>query len=401
MKTKVQSLLLLAAAVLLGACSVDFSVDMDGSREMSGMDVMKPGAGAPSDPSGQGGNSSAGVVTAGEWKDLDHWDFWSGLMQDSFKEKPEYWGFWTNNRIAIMVHDGKGGPVAGVPVEILRGGKAIWKAVTDNKGRADAWIGLFQKEEKPDPSTLSVSIDGVVQEKAPVVTGWDPTGQVAMNTYKTRNAGTDGSVDIAFLVDATGSMQDEIDFLKDDLQDILEKARKDFANRKMRAGALFYRDTGDEYVTRYQGFSEDFSIISKYVGKQRASGGGDYPEAVHTALEDALQKLEWNPKALNRIAFLILDAPAHHTDEIIEDLQGIIRQYAALGIRIIPVTASGTDKNTEFMCRFFASVTGGTYVFITNDSGVGNDHIQASVGEYKVEQLNDLMVRLIKEYADY
>jgi hypothetical protein len=38
-------------------------------------------------------------------------------------------------------------------------------------------------------------------------------------------------------------------------------------------------------------------------------------------------------------------------------------------------------------------------VFITNDSGVGNDHLQASVGEYQVELLNKLMVRLINKYT--
>ena len=58
------------------------------------------------------------------------------------------------------------------------------------------------------------------------------------------------------------------------------------------------------------------------------------------------------------------------------------------------------DKNTEFMLRFFSIPTGGTYVFITNDSGVGNDHIAATVGEYQVEHLNDLMVRLINKYTE-
>ena len=395
MKKSCHFVLTAAAALLLGACSFDYSVSVDGDV----YSLEKADGARPTEPAGGSGNSSAGVVTAGEWKDLGHWDFWSGLMQKSFKEKSEYWGFWTNNRIAVQTLAGDGSPAAGIPVQLLRGGDVIWKAVTDNRGRADAWIGLFQKEDDPDSTTLSISIDGVVQKNAPVMTHWEKQGKVVMNTYTTRKTDPDRPADIAFLVDATGSMQDEIDFLKDDLQDILETARKDFANRKMRAAALFYRDEGDEYLTRCEGFTTDFKKISNYVGKQKANGGGDYPEAVHTALQDALQKLDWDPKALNRIAFLILDAPAHHTDEIVETLHGLIREYAALGIRIIPVAASGTDKNTEFMCRFFASVTGGTYVFITNDSGVGNDHIQASVGEYKVEQLNELLVRLIKEYA--
>jgi len=43
--------------------------------------------------------------------------------------------------------------------------------------------------------------------------------------------------------------------------------------------------------------------------------------------------------------------------------------------------------------------TNGTYVFITNHSGVGNEHIEATVGEYQVEKLKDLIARLIIAYA--
>ena len=52
------------------------------------------------------------------------------------------------------------------------------------------------------------------------------------------------------------------------------------------------------------------------------------------------------------------------------------------------------------MLRFFASVTGGTYVFLTDDSGVGGSHLKASVGEYKVELLNNLLIRLISYYTE-
>jgi len=46
-----------------------------------------------------------------------------------------------------------------------------------------------------------------------------------------------------------------------------------------------------------------------------------------------------------------------------------------------------------------AIATNGTYVFVTDDSGIGNDHIEPTVGEYQVEFLNDLMVRLVTKYA--
>ena len=52
------------------------------------------------------------------------------------------------------------------------------------------------------------------------------------------------------------------------------------------------------------------------------------------------------------------------------------------------------------MLRFFEIVTGGTYVFLTDDSGIGYSHIEASVGDHDVEKLADLMIRLIKKYVE-
>ncbi len=51
--------------------------------------------------------------------------------------------------------------------------------------------------------------------------------------------------------------------------------------------------------------------------------------------------------------------------------------------------------------RFMAISTNGTYVFITNDSGIGNEHLEPTVGEYQVEYLNDLLVRLINKYSEW
>ena len=71
------------------------------------------------------------------------------------------------------------------------------------------------------------------------------------------------------------------------------------------------------------------------------------------------------------------------------------RTAAGKGIRIVPLAASGVDKELEFLLRLTAIATGGTYTFLTNDSGIGGDHIEPTIGEYQVEILNDLLVRVI------
>lgn len=355
---------------------------------------------------GQGGNTQAGIVTAGEWSDLNNWSFWSGqMLAGEYAEKSDYWNFYTNNRIAIRVTDKNGKVVAGAPVKLLRktddGESTLWETVTDNHGQAECWVGLYQKETA-SPQNMSVSIDGQVMKQAPIICTWDSLQQQQpINNYViTPKTTVKPSADIAFVVDATGSMGDEIEFLKNDLVDIIGKASAIRPDITMRTAALFYRDEGDEYVTRHSDFTDNLSSTAEFVNNQRADGGGDYPEAVHTALEKMLQNLSWNAKARTRMAFLILDAPAHYEQGIISSLQQSVKTCAKMGIRLIPVAASGVDKNTEFMLRFFAITTGGTYVFITDDSGVGYSHIKASVGDYKVEQLNNLIIRLIDYYTE-
>ena len=100
------------------------------------------------------------------------------------------------------------------------------------------------------------------------------------------------------------------------------------------------------------------------------------------------------------LAFLLLDAPPHHNQEVMESIRKSIETYAANGIKLIPIAASGIDKNTEFLLRLMAIFTDGTYVFITNHSGIGNDHIEPTIGQYQVELLNELIVRLIGEYTE-
>jgi hypothetical protein len=49
--------------------------------------------------------------------------------------------------------------------------------------------------------------------------------------------------------------------------------------------------------------------------------------------------------------------------------------------------------------RSIALATNGTYVFLTNDSGVGEAHIKPTTDRFDIELLNTLLVKLITKYA--
>ena len=352
---------------------------------------------------GAGGsnNRTSGLLTAGEWNDLNNWKFWSDLLNENkYYDKTSYWKFYPKNLVAVQVVDGNNIAVANVPVELLKGGTVLFSTKTDNAGFAYCWQSLFADDDSDIvASDYSLNVNGASYIE-PLKFTMQGDEELNVNVVVSADAKQAAAkADIAFIVDATGSMTDEIRFLISDLNYIIDHASSG-NNIALRTAALFYRDLQDEYITRYDDFSDNVSTTQEFVAKQKAGGGGDYPEAVDYALEAALQKLSWNESARARIAFLILDAPAHHKDNVIESLQKSIALFAQNGIKIIPVAASGVDKDTEFMLRFFELATGGTYVFLTNDSGIGNKHIEASVGDYEVEKLADLMVRLIKKYVE-
>lgn len=351
-------------------------------------------------PGGEGGNTSAGVLTAGEWNDLDHWDFWGKLFKDEdITKASKVWEFNVDKRIAVKVTDAAGKAVSGARVEATMGSKIVWSTVTDNHGTANLWLNLFDGKELDDDAVLKVRINGKEQSGTPVIS-YPQDGDAKVNSYKaSQKADIENSVDVAFVVDATGSMEDEIRFLQDDIEDIIGKASA-INSASIRTGAIFYRDEEDEYVTRSSQLTAKTADTREFIRHQSAYGGGDYPEAVHTALEATLQELDWNVYAKSRIAFLILDAPAHLKTKVVESLHKSIEKFADMGIIIIPVAASGADLQTEFMLRNFAIVTNGTYTFLTNDSGVGGDHLEPRVGEFEVEKLNELMTRLISHYME-
>lgn len=344
---------------------------------------------------GQGGiQPQGGLVTAGEWNDLDNWAFYQKtLMKEPFKGFPDDWQMYTNHRIAVAI-TAKNKPAANATITLFRNDTPIWTAKTDNLGRAELWVGAFQKEKELNPTLLRLKVN-----EQWVSTATISETQVNRITLDETLPSPTNQVQIAFMVDATGSMGDELEFLKMDLKKVINEVQKTNTQLKISTATVFYRDEGDEYVVKHSPFTEDINQTTEFISQQRADGGGDFPEAVDKALVQ-LNQLQWQPEARTRIAFLVLDAPPHNKPAVISSIQYSVKTAAASGIKLIPVVASGIDKTTEFLMRFIAMYTNGTYVFITDHSGIGNKHLEPSVGEYQVEKLSDLMVRLIKKYSE-
>ena len=382
---------------------VFFSCESDGSfTDKSSFDSSEEGAfsdgDGTTDGDGQGSEDpdNSGIITAGEWNDLDNWSFWNSILNsETYDKMPAYWKFNTSNRLSFSVTDATGKPAVDISIILKESNTIIWEAKTDNKGKAELWALSQDVNKSANLTTYQVFVNDVPLNKT-LKSFSEGINEVQLTT----NFNAKTTMELAFIVDATGSMGDEMNFLKDDLKKVIQNVKNANGLLKISTGTVFYRDEGDDYVIKKSPFTQNLTTTLDFIEAQSANGGGDFPEAVHTALRTAVTDLQWSSTAQTRIAFLLLDAPPHYEAQIVDDLHLSIKKAAQKGIKVIPIVASGINKETEFLMRYFSISTNGTYVFITNDSGVGNEHLEPTVGEYDVEILKDLLVRLITKYSE-
>ncbi|MFP2997583.1 carboxypeptidase-like regulatory domain-containing protein [Spongiivirga sp. MCCC 1A20706] len=332
----------------------------------------------------------SGQLTAGEINDLEKWEEWLKVSnEDEAKRIKNNWGFLLQEKIEVYVTDENENPLPNAQVTIYNElNKLIMSTRTDVFGKT-----VLFKDSNGIKKTkyYRVQVTHNNQIKGKKITN----GHKELN-FQLTNGKQDNSIDIMFTIDATGSMGDEIAYLKAELKNIMN--RIDSSIDEKRVALTFYRDINDEYVVRDFDFDTNINKVQKSLANQYAGGGGDYEEAVEVALKNSMQQ-SWNKNAKARMLFLLLDAPPHLNQENVVTIKKQIALAAEKGIKIIPVVASGADKNVEFLTRFFSIATNGTYVFLTDDSGIGNPHLKPTTDNYKVERLNYLLVRLIQKYA--
>jgi len=347
----------------------------------------------------EGSNSvKSGLLTAGELNDYGKWELWKDISKNQLKTYKTNWKMMPQERYCVQVTNYKDKPLVNAKVYLQSNtGDTLWTACTDNTGKAELWLNIFNNSYSEKNLIINVVDKGQSYKLLKPDKFHDGINFISIpaECYVPKKA------DIAFVVDATGSMGDEIAYLKAELEDVLNKIQKQHKDITVNTASVFYRDIHDSYLTKKSDFSKDVKTTVNFINHQAAGGGGDFPEAVDAGLNSAINELSWSEDALAKVMFLILDAPPHNDSLSVKKMQSLTKNAASKGIRIIPVTASGIDKSTEYLMRSLALATNGTYVFLTDDSGIGNAHIKPTTDEYQVEPLNDIFIRLINQYLTF
>ncbi|WP_341902224.1 T9SS type A sorting domain-containing protein [Fluviicola taffensis] len=345
---------------------------------------------------GYAATASSKQLTAGEINDFSKWLMWQDLSKGELANYQKMWQIAPSGRYTVMLQSESGIPVVDAIVQLLLNRDVVFTTRTDNTGKAECWLTI--KNETPVVNgKLSIQINyngktSTINKVTAFENGLNHQ-KLTISCQEVEN------VDVAFVVDATGSMGDEINFLQAEMSDIIFQSKQISNKLNFRFANVYYRDEGDSYVTKSMNFNRILSESDAFINEQAAGGGGDFPEAMDVGLDSAINNLSWSESARARILFLILDAPPHQGSAVNERLQRLILQAAEKGIRIVPIGASGIDKSTEYLMRALALGTNGTYTFLTDHSGIGNSHIKPSTDTYEVETLNAILVRIMKSYT--
>ncbi len=171
-------------------------------------------------------------------------------------------------------------------------------------------------------------------------------------------------LDVVFVIDATGSMADEIDVVKQHIQAMMSRIRGGRPAPRVRFGLVAYRDHGDEFVNRVFDLAEDPGIVESAVRQLQADGGGDTPEAVAEALHAALHEIRWDEaQGTSRMLFLVGDAAPHQ--DFGADFRAEVRAARARGITVHALGCSGIQSSGEVEFRQVAELGGGRFEFLT------------------------------------
>jgi hypothetical protein len=177
------------------------------------------------------------------------------------------------------------------------------------------------------------------------------------------------TVEVAFVLDTTGSMGGLLEGAKRKIWSIATSAVDANPDADIRIGLVAYRDIGDEYVTRTFDLTTDIQDIYGNLLDLKARGGGDWPESVNEALDVAVNKLQWTKGSdTRRIVFLVGDAPPHM--DYAQDAK-YPKTLAVAKQRDIVVNAvlAGNARDTERVWQDIAQLGDGRFIPIPQDGG--------------------------------
>ncbi len=316
-----------------------------------------------------------------------------------------------SGRQVIEVVNEDGRPVLGACVEVFLGETLVARSRTYATGQTLFFPNAtpYEQAQYADEFRVQARLN---QQQASREIDMNRIGDVTTLTLDTAPQ-TAPRLDVLFLLDATGSMSDEIQELQDNLLAISSQIDTLPQNIDTHYGLIAYRDLGDAYVTRGYPFTPDVQEFQQILNSVQAAGGGDTPESLNQGLYESVHEMAWRGDDTIQLVFLVADAPPHMDYQNDVSYALTMQDALARGIKVHPIASSNLDDSGEFILRQIAQYTMGKFLFLTYESGVpgtpgderpdldvGEPEDEQGAGDYSVSQLDELVLRLITDEID-
>lgn len=220
-----------------------------------------------------------------------------------------------------------------------------------------------------------------------------------------------GGMQLALVIDSTGSMQPTIDAARAGLREIVSVLRG--IDPGLEVGLVHYKDIGElpDGAQVLVDLTDDAEKVEHRLGTLVAAGGGDMPEAVDGALALALSgELGWKPAA-NKVVVVIGDAPPHpeNVDRAVELARGAFENpFGEEGARLVERRRRGRTSAKRVLRPFVVAAIG-----VAADRGVpacepafrrvaqagGGAYVRLELGGVEPEQAATAVVRRILALA--
>jgi hypothetical protein len=330
-------------------------------------------------------------LTAATVADVDRRPNYVSYLQRHYGEQAQL-GLDMSRRTRFRVVDGQNRPIHDAQLTVVSNG-----VPTHGRTHTDGYWDYFPGVSAPQasgPATVYIQYQNrVSQAVIPVPPQGD--GRDVYIRLPQAQSQLPNQLDLAFVIDVTGSMGDELRYINEEIVGIVARVRAAVPQARIRVAATFYRDRQDPIPLEQIPFSSDIQAFAARMRYVQAAGGGDYPEDINSGLAAALTTLNWNAQPSARVLVLVADAPPQRYGDFPYNYVNAMVDASRRGIRILPVAASGADRVVEYLFRAMGAFTSTPYVYLTDDSGIGGHHMEADTDRVAVEMFSDLLTRML------
>ena len=338
---------------------------------------------------------SASGLKAGFSDDNAQFNYFLGFLEE-FGSVPNY-ALDIGERITLKVADSAGKPVPNARVTVRAGSRVLDEGLS----YADGTFRLYPLVYGTTAASLTVRVESR-SGNTDLVVNRDGPRRIVATLARPRALPAPLPLDVLFVLDTTGSMGEEIERLRDTIEIVHANISAMTPRPAVRFGMVLYKDRGDEYDTEVVPFTSDLQVFQAALSEVYASGGGDTPEDLQTALEDAVKRMDWNPDGV-RIGFVITDAEPHLDYGQKYTYVHAARDARSKAIRLHAIGTGGLGVEGEYVLRQVSQYTEGKYIFLTyGESGESEGGAPGSVSHhtganFQTDKLEAIVIRFVKE----